>query len=321
LDNSVFKGFTRDDVIREVDTLLDARATPAGALYEVKIKAPPERFLDWDKPLNQQPGGQKIIEEFSARREKALEGVPQVDGSMPFEEFNRKYGGKLEEAARFKIDPEWTGAQFYESSRLVPGDFRDPVAASAALKELGIPGIRYLDQGSRGAGEGSRNIVVFDDKLVEITKKNGQPVTAAERQQYLDDAMGGGGNAADKVLSAADGLKQAAGRDGSPAGKVLDAAEDLKNAGGGKPPAPPKTPEGTPPSGGEPPKPMSVEEARQKIHGKISVGATDPKTRPSLSTLYTKMVDDLHPLKGVSEDAYQLARLTLAEGDHGARPG
>lgn len=35
------------------------------------------------------------------------------------------------------------------------------VEASRILRELGIPGIRYLDQGSRGAGTGTRNFVVF----------------------------------------------------------------------------------------------------------------------------------------------------------------
>jgi hypothetical protein len=48
---------------------------------------------------------------------------------------------------------------------------RDDVAAK--LKELGIPGIRYLDQGSRGVGEGSRNWVVFSDDIIEILKKYG----------------------------------------------------------------------------------------------------------------------------------------------------
>jgi hypothetical protein len=33
--------------------------------------------------------------------------------------------------------------------------------ASQKLREAGIPGIRYLDQGSRGSGQGTRNFVVF----------------------------------------------------------------------------------------------------------------------------------------------------------------
>jgi hypothetical protein len=34
-------------------------------------------------------------------------------------------------------------------------------------------GIRYLDQGSRGAGEGTHNYVVFDPGIIEILRKYG----------------------------------------------------------------------------------------------------------------------------------------------------
>jgi hypothetical protein len=36
-----------------------------------------------------------------------------------------------------------------------------------------VPGIKYLDQGSRDSGEGTRNYVVFDDSLIEIVRKYG----------------------------------------------------------------------------------------------------------------------------------------------------
>lgn len=52
--------------------------------------------------------------------------------------------------------------------------------ATEALRQAGVPGIKYLDQGSRAAGEGSRNFVVFDDKLISILRKYGllPPVAA-----------------------------------------------------------------------------------------------------------------------------------------------
>jgi hypothetical protein len=46
-------------------------------------------------------------------------------------------------------------------------------AASSLLGGRGIPGIRYLDGGSRGAGTGTRNFVVFDDQLPKILEVNG----------------------------------------------------------------------------------------------------------------------------------------------------
>lgn len=45
---------------------------------------------------------------------------------------------------------------------------------SEALREAGIPGIKYLDGASRGAGEGSRNYVVFDHDLIHVVAKDGQ---------------------------------------------------------------------------------------------------------------------------------------------------
>lgn len=45
-----------------------------------------------------------------------------------------------------------------------------------ALVDNGVTGIRYLDGGSRKKGEGSYNIVVFDDSLVEIVSRDGVPV-------------------------------------------------------------------------------------------------------------------------------------------------
>lgn len=37
-----------------------------------------------------------------------------------------------------------------------------------ALREAGVPGLKYLDQGSRGAGQGTRNYVMFDPERIRI---------------------------------------------------------------------------------------------------------------------------------------------------------
>jgi hypothetical protein len=53
-----------------------------------------------------------------------------------------------------------------------------PDSASKALSEKGLPGIRYLDGGSRGAGTGSSNYVVFagEEEALKILERNGIPV-------------------------------------------------------------------------------------------------------------------------------------------------
>jgi len=48
-----------------------------------------------------------------------------------------------------------------------------PQEGSDALKQAGIPGLKYLDGGSRGAGEGTRNYVIWDDSLIDIARKYG----------------------------------------------------------------------------------------------------------------------------------------------------
>jgi hypothetical protein len=114
--------------------------SPPGRMYEVRINADPEHFLDWDKPLSQQS-----------------EAVRAAFANMHPDD-----KGTLERL------PHASGAVAYSMLKMPHAE-----QASRNLNEAGIPGIRYLDQGSRGAGEGSSNYVVFDDKLVEILRKYG----------------------------------------------------------------------------------------------------------------------------------------------------
>jgi hypothetical protein len=89
-------------------------------------------------------------------------------------------------------DPlKYTGGDAYLAARSVMPGFNDPgVGAGAAdvsqvLHAAGVPGIRYLDAGSRGAGEGSSNTVVFSPEIMNIIRRYG-----------LAGLMAGGGAAA-----------------------------------------------------------------------------------------------------------------------------
>ena len=46
------------------------------------------------------------------------------------------------------------------------------------FRKAGIPGIRYLDGGSRGAGSGTSNFVVFpgEEGILRILERNGIPL-------------------------------------------------------------------------------------------------------------------------------------------------
>jgi hypothetical protein len=161
-----------------------------GRTYEVAIKAHPDQFLDWDKPLSQQneavhymmgykppPTPDEVNAMWTLAKQR---GVPPA--SMPEYQALEK---QADAATQFDRDYP-NGRAIYNQ---IMNDQRDvairqgrdaettlphaQAAASQQLKEFGIPGIKYLDQGSRAAGEGSRNFVVFDDKTVEILKKYG----------------------------------------------------------------------------------------------------------------------------------------------------
>lgn len=113
--------------------LIQFRDNP-GRMYEVRINAEPEEFLDWDALLSGQ--GQRIQEAF-----RGVPQAPDIPGQLAY---YRMAGRRLQ-------SPE----------------------TSARLRDAGIPGIRYLDGNSRSAGDGSRNYVVFDDSLIEILRKYG----------------------------------------------------------------------------------------------------------------------------------------------------
>lgn len=131
---------SRDTYQKTIDLIKGGAQTPefstkpSGSMYQVRINADPEHFLDWDKPLSKQP----VI-------------ADKMNSAV-----------RLTQSERERLP-----------ARSILELIGDQQTASQKLNQAGIPGIKYLDQGSRSAGEGSRNYVVFDDNLVEILKKYG----------------------------------------------------------------------------------------------------------------------------------------------------
>jgi len=119
-----------------------------GNLYKVDL--PDEqiaKMLDWDKPLSEQtPYVQKIMNEEIKRI-----GGSASTGERAYKElmFDARMQGNKSASSAMRSNEE-------------------AIAASNRLRELGIPGIRYLDQGSRTAGEGTSNFVVFDPAHMNI---------------------------------------------------------------------------------------------------------------------------------------------------------
>ena len=117
-----------------------------------KIDLPDEhiaKMLDWDKPLSQQaPEVQAVIRSIAPT-------------AKPYD---------------IPIAHNPTGAEFY-GMLSAPTEIGSS-GASKMFREMGIPGIRYLDGGSRGAGAGTSNFVVFpgNENILNILERNGAPI-------------------------------------------------------------------------------------------------------------------------------------------------
>ena len=156
-----------------------------GALYKADL--PDEmidRMLDWDKPLSEQRElATPILKELGylrptddgprqfsqAVKALALEhGGFGESGATGMALFNAIYKGlqqgkpkAINLAKRMNLNER---EMFMEASPL----------ASEVMKRMGIPGIKYLDAGSRGqGGSGTRNFVVFpgEEKKVRILER------------------------------------------------------------------------------------------------------------------------------------------------------
>ena len=124
-----------------------------GSLYKVDLPdAQIAKMLDWDK----------AVEGDIASR--LVRSVENTKGMNP-DDFKDALGL----SRMYEGQPE-SGSSIY---RLIAGSLGSDAKASKWLKESDIPGIRYLDQGSRDAGEGTRNFVVFpgNEEMLNILSR------------------------------------------------------------------------------------------------------------------------------------------------------
>lgn len=134
-----------------------------GHTYEVAIHASPDQFLDWDKPLSQQS------EAVRTALNKKIEDL-QASGQPMMHSY-------VDALKKDRLN----GAQIF--SGLGRGT---PESASKAWSDVGVPGIRYLDQGSRNATP--VNLGKYEAKVTRLQDALRQNPTEANRFA-LDDAI------------------------------------------------------------------------------------------------------------------------------------
>jgi hypothetical protein len=139
---------------------------PNSNMYHLDINAEPHQFLDWDKPVTTDLIKQAITNPNDAK------------GILDYLKEKNKAGKDL------------TGQDLYTSiAKLTSPDY-----ANSVLSKAGIPGLKYLDAGSRMKGEGTSNYVVFDPSLINILKKEkgfnpGEAAPSSAGDVFRQDAL------------------------------------------------------------------------------------------------------------------------------------
>ena len=211
---TTFSGHTRDQIEKAISAIKSGQHKEfSGSLYTVDL--PDEqiaKMLDWDKPLSQQSsevrnilkrritsveptdkfdmGGNSLLRDNRLGQYDKNSTSPWIletqsaNGTSRFglsqKDVDRMFGGK-------DVN-ELTGEQIL--SRLAQ-EKGGQAAASQYLREVGIPGVRYLDQGSRGKG-GTSNFVVFpgEESKLRIMEVNGKPVVIDEEELRRSGLLG-----------------------------------------------------------------------------------------------------------------------------------
>lgn len=131
---------------------------PQGHLYEVDI---PEKhvktFLDWDAPLSKQP-------------ESVRSAISTIKDDL---QIKRGMG-----------DPSGEGIM-----RMLRSELGNNAKVSEYLNSLGIKGLKYYDAGSRGAGTGSRNLVAFDESIINPISRNGTDLSSMMKKLETDNGF------------------------------------------------------------------------------------------------------------------------------------
>jgi translation initiation factor 2 beta subunit (eIF-2beta)/eIF-5 len=173
-----------------------------GNLYKVDI---PDEYipnmLDYDKPIKDQPEILKkirtlikdpdMLKTFDTNVESGITGanvyanyiptgVSKFDLLKQKDDLLNKYMTKnmgMSDAVK-SMNAEDRLA-FSQIAQKIDDLKNRPKMASEVLNSIGIKGIRYLDQGSRGKG-GTSNFVVFDPSDVKILEQNSKPMSRKE---------------------------------------------------------------------------------------------------------------------------------------------
>jgi hypothetical protein len=131
---------------------------PGGSMYEVNIDADPNAFLDWDKPLSEQP---ETVKGMLAR----LPGAPD-QSVWPYTTGNDIY-------EQLRVDAMGDDAFMQPTPQRLAARKAAAPEVSKVLGEAGIPGIKYLDAGSRFTPANLPNNPIANEARQFLSSANG----------------------------------------------------------------------------------------------------------------------------------------------------
>lgn len=153
-----------------------------GNLYTSRVTRSKDDFLSWEDPLSKQPAGEKILGGMDADFKNRLEGYLDAHDQPELADLTGREFHRLLE--RLATEDDIPGVKSNPDN---PHFRRE---ASEYLASLDVAGVKFLDQGSRnGAGQPTRNFVVFNDHDIRITHKNGQPLNLHEEASARIDRL------------------------------------------------------------------------------------------------------------------------------------
>jgi hypothetical protein len=130
-----------------------------GVMYKANLDVKEDELLDWDKIIADQPS---LVE-------KLVPLAKSINPNLSDQRLLRWVQGR-------------SGNVFYSELSRSLGSLR---AASAALQNAGVPGLKYANHG----GSTPSNFVIFDDALISITHKNGRSVERKFTKAEVVDFM------------------------------------------------------------------------------------------------------------------------------------
>ena len=157
----------QEEKISELSSFKNSGEMNKGRMYEVNIDADPKDLLDWDKPLLEQPALLSKIDDRYGDHEIVLAQLGVDIRSNP------------------------TGMDLADALNMRRGNSSGP---PPLLQEIGIKGVKYADANTRhkSSDKQSKNFVIFDDRLIDISRKYGVtiPVAAAMLSQTEEAEAG-----------------------------------------------------------------------------------------------------------------------------------